>query len=564
MFRKLPPFLLACLIVLSPLAYAQAAAKTAASAESVGADMLPRTVFGVLLGEIALDRGKSDIALGAYVDLARRSRDPVVIQRAFEIANGKNMFDLALELARLWGQSDPQSFQAQQAITATLVRLNRLDELAEQIAVMLERDKTRLGEHLIYLNRMLASQPDKAAVDRLVQKVASPYVGIAEAHYAMAVAAFSAGDHERSRQQASKAIELRPDWELAALVYARALAKAAPVESIAFLRRFVSDNPKAADARLTLARLLIAEKNYGEAREHFERILEDYPDTPEVLFPTAMLALQQKDNAAARALLERLLTGSFADKSTVHYYLGEIDEDEKKFDSALGHYQQVISGDQYLTARGRAALMLTRQGRFEEALSLLRLADTKTKDERLRLGLAEASVLREAKRNSEAFEVLEKLLKESPDDTDLLYESALTAERLGKFDIFEKRLKRSLELRPDDAHTLNALGYSLADRNVRLDEAYALIKKAANLKPNDPFIMDSLGWVLFRQGKAEEGLAILQAAYKIRPDAEIAAHVGEVLWTLGRREEALSLWRSAAEKQPDNEVLATTIKKFRP
>ncbi|MBS1199240.1 MAG: repeat:Tetratricopeptide 4 [Proteobacteria bacterium] len=558
MFRKLPPFFLACLIVLSPLAHAQAAA------QPVGADLLPRTVFGVLLGEIALDRGKSDIALGAYVDLARRSRDPVVIQRAFEIANGKNMFDLALELARLWGQSDPQSFQAQQAITATLVRLNRLDELAGQIAVMLERDKTRLGEHLIYLNRMLASQPDKAAVDRLVQKVASPYVGIAEAHYAMAVAAFSAGDHERSRQQASKAIDLRPDWELAALVYARALAKTAPVESITFLRRFVSDNPKAADARLTLARLLIAEKNYVEAREHFERILEDYPDTPEVLFPTAMLALQQKDNAAARALLERLLAGSFADKSTVHYYLGEIDEDEKKFDSALGHFQQVISGDQYLTARGRAALMLTRLGRFEEALSLLRLADTKTKDERLRLGLAEASVLREAKRNSEAFEVLEKLLKESPDDTDLLYESALTAERLGKFDIFEKRLKRSLELRPDDAHTLNALGYSLADRNVRLDEAYALIKKAANLKPNDPFIMDSLGWVLFRQGKAEEGLAILQAAYKIRPDAEIAAHVGEVLWVLGRREEALSLWRSAAEKHPDSDVLATTIKKFQP
>ncbi len=563
MFRKLLIVLLAGSAFLLPAVHARPA-KAPAALQQGGEDLLPRAVFEVLLGEIALDRGKADVALSAYVDLARRSKDPRVLQRAFEIATDNRMFELALEMARLWSQSDPQSFRAQQAITAALVQLNRLDDLAPQIALMLERDKERLAEHLLYLNRMLARQPDRAAVNRLVRKVASPYAGIAEAHYAMAVAALAADEQQQARDEALKALELRPDWEPAALVHARALAKTAPAEAIAFLRRFVRNNPKAADARLMLARLLLGEKAYEQARAQFSRILEDYPDSPEVLYPAAMLALQQDDRVSARAMLEKLLAGPFPDKSTVHFYLGGIEEEEKQDGAALSHYQQVIAGDHYLGAKGRAALILTRQGRFDEALSMLRQSKAQTKEERFRLGLAEAGVLREAKRSGEAFEVLEQLLKESPDDPELLYESALTAERIGRLEVFEARLRRLIALKPDDAHALNALGYSLADRNVRLDEAYDLIKKASDLKPQNPFIMDSLGWVLFRQGKVKEGLQLLQAAYKLRPDPEIAAHIGEVLWVLGRQDEARAIWRSAAEQYPDNEALSATIKRFQP
>jgi tetratricopeptide (TPR) repeat protein len=146
----------------------------------------------------------------------------------------------------------------------------------------------------------------------------------------------------------------------------------------------------------------------------------------------------------------------------------------------------------------------------------------------------------------------------------LIYETALTAEKLGYVDVLERHLRRLIVLRPDSAQAYNALGYSLADRNLRLDEAEQLIDKALSLAPDDPFILDSKGWVLFRQGKRAEALAALQKAYAQRPDAEIAAHIGEVLWTLDRRDEAQAVWREASKAHPSNEALTSTIKRFLP
>ena len=173
-------------------------------------------------------------------------------------------------------------------------------------------------------------------------------------------------------------------------------------------------------------------------------------------------------------------------------------------------------------------------------------------------------MLREAGRDSEAYELLEATLAKQPDNPELLYEAALTAERLGKPEVLEKHLGRLIELKPDHAHANNALGYSLAERNIRLDEAHKLIAHALALSPKDPFIMDSMGWVLFRQGKLPEALKTLQTAYGIKADPEIAAHLGEVLWAMGRKDEAARLLQEAAKKSPDNAVLAAALKKFQP
>ncbi|MGE5384662.1 MAG: tetratricopeptide repeat protein [Betaproteobacteria bacterium] len=527
-------------------------------------DLLPRSVFEVLLGEIALQRGNADVALGAYVDLARRSQDPRALARAIEIAGATQRYELALELSRQWAKVEPQSFQAQQALTTSLMLLNRTDELADQIAVMLERDKPRLAENLLYLNRMLARQPDRQAVNRLVEKVAAPYAGIAEAHYAMGLAALGAGDQVRARVESGKALELRPDWEGAALLRAQVLAKESPAQAAQLLEEFVDHNPKAADARLTLARLLLSEQKYGEARRQLDRVLEDYPNSPEVLYPAAMLALQQNDAAGGRLLLERLLASNFSDKSAVHFFLGQVDEDQKNLPAALAHYRQVTAGEHFVQARARAAQVLAQQGQVDDAVKLLKGTTGRTADEKARLAIAEAALLRDAKRYAEAYARLELALKSYPDNVDILYDTALMAERLGKMDVLEARLKRVLELKPDYAHALNALGYSWADRNLHLEEAAKLIQRARELAPKDPYIMDSMGWVLYRQGKLAEALETLEMAYKLSPDPEIAAHLGEVLWQLGRRDEALKLWRAAAEKSPGNEELLATMKKFQP
>ena len=527
-------------------------------------DLLARTVFQSLLADLALQRGDTELGVTAWADLARRTRDPAVIARATEVAGATKQYDLALELTRLWLQIAPDSTQARQTESSLLLLSNRIDDLAPQLAKLLEQDKASLPGNLMHLNRMLSRHLDKKAVQRLIDRVAEPYLELPEAHFAMGLAASNADDLMRAQSEFARALQLRPDWEVAALARAQLLARQSHASAIESLREFVAANPGARDARLTLARLLISDQKYDEARVEFDRLLKEHPDNPDVIYPVAMLALQQGDAGTGRALLEKLLKSDFPDKSTVHFFLGQLDEEQKKPEAALAHFRQVTAGDQYVAARARAAQILLQQGKPDEARELLHATRGGSATEQAQLAIAEAQLLREAGRRDDGYAVLEAALAKYPDNPELLYETALTAERQGKPEVMEKHLRQLLKLKPDHAHALNALGYSLAERNIRLAEAQDLITRALALAPQDPFIMDSMGWVQFRQGKLPEALKTLETAYGIKADPEIAAHLGEVLWTMGRKDDAARLLKDAAKKYPDNDVLAGAVKKFAP
>ena len=547
---------------------ARTAAKSPAKGQSTAPvgdeDLLARTVFQSLVGELALQRGETELGVSAWADLARRTRDPEVIARATEVAAATRQYELALELTRLWLEVEPGSSKARQTESTLLLLANRLDDLAPQLAGLLEQDKANVAGNLMHLNRMLNRHSDKKAVQRLIDRVAKPYDELPEAHFAMGLAAANADDLMRAQNEFQKALQQRPDWEAAELAYAQLLARTTPAGAIESLSEFLARKPDARDARLTLARLLISERNYDAARTQFDRLLKDSPDNPDVIYPVAMLALQQGDTAGARTQLEKLLKSNFADKSTVQFFLGQIEEEQKKPVLALEHYRQVTAGDQYIAARGRAAQILMQQGKPDEARELLRTTRGSTPAEKVQLILAEAQLLREAGRGDESYALLESALAKQPDNLELLYETALAAERQGRPQVLEKHLGHLLELKPDHAHALNAYGYSLAERNIRLGEAHKLITQALALAPRDPFIMDSMGWVLFRQGKLPEALKTLETAYGIKADPEIAAHLGEVLWTMGRKDDAARLMNEAAKKNPDSEVLAAARKKFSP
>jgi tetratricopeptide (TPR) repeat protein len=527
-------------------------------------NILARTVFQSLLGEFALQRGDINIGVEAWADLAVRTRDPKVVARATEVAGFARQYDRALELSRLWLEVEPDSSKAKQTQSSLLVMANRLDELAPQLASLLEQDKINLANNLLHLNRMLARHADKKAVQALVDRVAAPYDGLPEAHFAMAQAAANAGDNLRALGESEKALQLRPDWETAALARAQLQARQSNLTAIDSLNDFVERYPTARDARLALARLLINEKRYDESRKHFDRLIKDNPDSPDVIYPVAMLALQQGDAETGRVQLEKLLKTDFPDKSTIHFFLGQLEQEQKKPEAALEHFRQVTAGDQYINARSRAALILLQQGKPEEARELLHNTRGGTDAERAQLVLAEAQLLREAGRLNDAYIALESGLTSQPDNPELLYEAALIGERLGKPEILEAHLKHLLALQPDHAHALNALGYSWAERNIRLPEALKLITRALAKMPDDPFIMDSLGWVQFRQGNLAEALKTLEKAYAIKSDPEIAAHLGEVLWTLERKDDARRLLKDAIRQHPDNEVLAGAVKKLTP
>ena len=378
------------------------------------------------------------------------------------------------------------------------------------------------------------------------------------------VAAFEARDLTTAREEARQALELKPDWETAALL--RAQLTEDRNEALTALGIFIAANPQAREARLAYARALAADKRYADARREFNTLLEQGAADPakqgDIVFAVAVLSLQLNDTQVAEKHLRRLVEIGHAEADKARYFLGQIAEEGKRPDEALKWFGEVGPGEHYLAARLHAANVLAKQSRIDEARRHLQESEAANPRERAQLLIGEAQILREAGRLADAHAALTAALERQPDQPELIYETALLAERLGRADELERRLRRLLEIKPDHAHAMNALGYSLADRNIRLDEARSLIEHALEIAPNDPFILDSKGWVLFRQGQTQAALDTLNQAYGIRPDPEIAAHLGEVLWALGRKDEARQTWDKARKEHPDNEALAETIKRF--
>ena len=527
-----------------------------------------QVVFQLLLGEVALQRGQLELAVSAYRDLALRTRDPAVIKRAVELAGAARQYGIALELVRLWNELEPESREARQSLAGLLVMAGRIDELDGPVGEMLAADPDNLADNFLALNRMLARHQDKQAVLAFVERMAQPYPTLPEAYYAIALAAFNAGQLERARFETHRARGLKPDWEAPVLLEAQIVLKepgeGRTEEAVRLLAGHLERRPGAVEVRLHLARVLIGARQYAQARQQFEQLLRQAPDNPDVIYPVAMLALQEQDLETARTQLSRLLELPFPDQGAVRFFLGQVEEAAGNPGAALEQYRQVAGGGQYLAARSRAAQLLVQMGRREEALALLRQSEVRAPRERAQLVQLEAQLLREAGQYAAAHATLTAALKLQPEQPDLLYDTALAAEKLGKLQEMESLLRKLIKLQPENAHAYNALGYTLADRNLRLREARELIEKATRLAPEDPFIMDSLGWVQYRQGRLEEARATLEKAYAIKADPEIAAHLGEVLWRLGLRSEALALWQKALEQAPGNETLQATLKKFKP
>ncbi|MCK9389054.1 MAG: tetratricopeptide repeat protein [Sulfuritalea sp.] len=442
-----------------------------------------------------------------------------------------------------------------------LLASGRVEELASGLARDLAAETPREGDALIRLIRAFVRYPDKLAIQRLFDQLTQPYLGLAEARLVRAQAAVGAGDAARARSEIDQALELRPTWELAALFKAELLPKGAA--QLDFLQTWLAANPDAQDVRLGYARALVSERHYEASRAEFRRLLSSNPNSPDMLYAVGILSLQVNDTTDAEQHLRRFVEIGHGDLDPARFYLGQIADQAGRDEDALRWYDQVAAGEHVMPAKVRATQVLLRQGKFDEARERLVAARASAPDD-VRLLVAEAQLLRDAGRHAEAFAFLASALEVRPDHPDILYETALAAEKLGYVDVLERHLRRLIAIKPDSAQAYNALGYSLVDRNLRLEEAAQLIDKALSLEPDDPYILDSQGWLLFRQGKLTAALETLQKAFAKKPDAEIAAHIGEILWALGRPDEALAVWREAAKAHPTNAALTATIKRFVP
>ncbi len=522
------------------------------------------TLYELLLGEIAQQRGDYALAAKTYLELARRTGDARIARRAVEVANQGKMPELALEAAKTWQEIEPQSPAALQVVAALLVSVRRVDEAEPYLEKLLSAEGVDPERGFLQLNRLLAGNPDKAANLRVVRKLAARYPELAPAHLAIAQAAAAAADDKAAIAAARRAAELRPEWEAPAVMEAQVLQKRSTADAAKRLGQFVEKNPSSREGRLNYARALILDKRVPEARKQFETLLGANPGNTDLIYTIGLLAFQLKDYPVAEDNMKRLVGNpSYRDPDKARFLLGQIAEEQKQWPRAIGWYEQIQEGEHAMPARLRTANAIAKQGKVDAAREYLHKVSADNPDQQVQVTVAEAQVLRDANRHKEAFDLLGQALKEEPDQPELLYDFALTAEKLEKYDLLEQNLRKLIEVRPDYAHAYNALGYSFAERNTRLREARELIEQALKLAPEDYFIVDSLGWVQYREGDLKGAAQTLRRAYDGRPDAEIGAHLGEVLWVMGERGEANRIWQESLKGAPDNETLQKTIKRLR-
>jgi tetratricopeptide (TPR) repeat protein len=585
-------------------AEAQAApAPSPAAAKS--ADPLPKVylsnelLFRLLLAEIAVQRSEPGPAFTEYMAVARQTRDPRLARRAAEVAINARALAQAMEAAELWRALAPNDTEAEQSYSSLLVANGR----HEQARLMLQRQLALAPnpiEILDRLQRVLAHAPEPAQGLALLETLARPYFAAPatgfDAHLIVARGARVAGDNAAAIAHARAALAARPDSELAVMSVAQLLMESgtrpssgdAPLdavpappataagkdagaaghaEAMAMLGKFLTAHPAASEVRQAYARLLVGEGRLDEGRQQFEELLRRSPQSPDPLFALGVLALESEHYEDARGFLERYLAAvsSSGDRDLDLAYLNmaRVAEGQRRFDEALGWLRKVKGPDQAEGAREREAFLLGRMNRVEEGLDLLRQMPSGTPEQRTQSVMAQGQLLRDAHRYEESYHLLDKALQDSPDDTGLLYESAMSAERLDRIDLMESRLRHLLQLRPDYAHAYNALGYSLADRNIRLQEAYQLIDHALTLAPDDGFIVDSMGWVQYRMGNLAAAREALTRAFQLKADPDVAAHLGEVLWASGDHSGARELLLNAQKRDGDSDTLRDTLQRLK-
>jgi tetratricopeptide (TPR) repeat protein len=575
--------LLACMVAFTD--FARAAGSPSATPQNSSLDS--QLFYQLLIGEIELRSGQAGTAYEVLLDAARRTKDEQLFRRVTDIALEARAVEQALTAAKAWRSALPESLQAHRYLVQMLASVNRVGEAAEPLRSMLARAGASEREALIQsLPRFFGANADRRQVAGLIEQELQPYLARAEtripARVAMARAWLAAADTNKALGLARAAHALDPAAEEPGLLGVELMTTLEAAETIVLSH--LAAKPDSHGVRLRYVRALAVAQRYADAIAQLKISTREQPQlAPPWLTLGALQVELKQPQEAAQALTTYLklvegkgsVTPGAADDeegasaspeqgmTQAWLLLAQIAEQLGDFKGAETWLSKVDSPQRALEVQTRRAALLARQGNFTQARELIRrVPERAPEDARAKL-LAEAQVMRDVKRWDDANAILAQANRQFENDADLLYEQSMTAEKLNRLDDMERLLRRVIEIKPDHHHAYNALGYSLADRNLRLSEAKSLIQKALALSPGEPFITDSLGWVEFRLGNRDEALRLLRGAYKSRPDPEIAAHLGEVLWSLNQRDEARRIWREGRQRDNANDVLRETLGRLR-
>ena len=539
--------------------------------------------YQLLLGELNVRAGEPGSGFAIILDAARKTKDEALFQRATELALQSRSGDAALQAARSWKSSLPESQEANRYILQILLALNRVEEAGQALrasifSLPLQEQSAAIGS----IPRVFSRVQDKNFAAKVVEQALSAAIQNPET---AATAWTTIGRMKREAGEIQPAAEAARAGHAAngkapgPIMLALSLLNVVPSEVQPMITRYMAGDALP-DLRLGYARSLIDLNEMQLALVQLNLLSKQNPDfAPGWLF-LGLLQTDLSQFAAAELSLQRFIklnsstdttnaangpnvTDASGGLSEAYFALSQIAQKQGQLAQADQWLARISPDSDPLKITSRRAALLAQQGRKAEGLSLLEQVKVSNPQAAKQKALAISQWLRDDKQFNAALTTIEEALTKFPADTDLQSELAMICEKLGRYEQMESLLRGIMKAKPNDPHAFNALGYSLADRNTRLDEARQLILKAIQLAPRDPFIQDSLGWLEYRVGNTKEALHILEAAYKARPDAEIAAHLGEVYWILGQQDKAGSIWREGLLLKSDNETLLETLKQFK-
>lgn len=521
--------------------------------------------YNLMVAEIALNRGDTALAVEHYLRVARSQNNPAIAERAVRVAVYGQNLEAAIEAAQRWIDLDPNRIEARQVIAAIYIRQDKIEEAFTYIDGLIQSSNLDDAQLFPSLLRILAREKNADTVLAVSERIALKYAERAYAQYLHGVLSAQNGRSEEALKYLDHSLSLA-EIEGAHSARAKVLLRLGrSAEAIVSLRKAVERNPDDQSLRLTFARLLVDVKEYDKARVEFEKLHQASPDDAELLYTLGLLSLEsQRLDDAEKYMM--MLVKINEREGEAQYYLGRINENRKQYEVAIDWYRKVHVGEYKFDSRLRIADLLGVSGRTQEAIEHLdaMLKGSQSDGSLVRIYVTKGDLLRGARQYSEAMEIFDTALEIIPGNNDLLYARALVAEKLGRIDLLENDIKTILKIEPDNAHALNAIGFTLADQTDRYQEAYDYLKRAIEIMPDDAAIIDSWGWVHYRLGEYGEAIRLLRKALSRYDDSEISAHLGEVLWVSGNREEAREIWQKAIKKAPDDPMLQEVMQRFIP
>ena len=517
-------------------------------------------LYQLLVAEVAGYRGEYSTALEKYVDMALKTRDAGVAQRAAMLAVYLKRYEEALTTSKIWVEQEPDSIEARRYLSEQLLRIGDM----EQAIVHMEAIKNLGGlanfESFAYSAANMDDKGREVLLEAMSRMLAE-YPGDEQLMFSKAVLLEQSGQLEEALQLANQLLVSKKDINVIVLKVNALKDLLRTDEALVFLESTLEELADKRRLRLIYARMLFEAERLVDAEKQYEQVHQQAPNDSDILFALALISMEQGKDESAKGYLNQMIRFNRR-ANEAHYYLGSIADKNDKIPQAISEYKMVGPGREYLAAQVRIAALLADQDRLDDARAHLENQRANNPDRYNRLVMIEGQLLSERGHEAEFFELLETVIQKQPENVELLYFRAMTGQSLGRLDVLERDLLRVIDIDPGNADAMNALGYTLADQTDRHDEALVLIERALEIKPNEAAFIDSLGWVQYRLENYKDAVTNLRKALSLFDNDEVAAHLGEVLWVSGEQQEARNVWQKALDARPDSDILKRVIKRF--